>query len=81
MNKTSGGDGIPAELFQILKMMLLKCCTQYISNLENFSSGHRTRKGQFSSQSQRGAMPKMFKVLYSCAHFSYQQVYAPNPSS
>ena len=25
MNKASGGDGIPAELFQILMMMLLKC--------------------------------------------------------
>ena len=27
MNKASGGDGMPAELFKIL--MLLKCCTQY----------------------------------------------------
>ena len=26
-NKASGGDRIPAELFQIWKMMLLKCCT------------------------------------------------------
>ena len=25
MNKASGGDGIPAKLFQILKIMLLKC--------------------------------------------------------
>jgi len=25
MNKTSGGDGIPAELFKILKEMPLKC--------------------------------------------------------
>ena len=23
----SGGDGIPAEIFKILKMMLFKCCT------------------------------------------------------
>ena len=28
MYKASGGDGIPVELFQILKMMLQKCCTQ-----------------------------------------------------
>ena len=29
MNKASGDDGIPADLeFQILKTMLLKCCTQ-----------------------------------------------------
>ena len=25
MNKASGGDGIPVELFQILKTMLFKC--------------------------------------------------------
>ena len=34
MNKGSGGDGIPAELFKILKdnavKMLLKFCTQYV---------------------------------------------------
>ena len=34
MNKAGESDGIPAELFQILKMMLQKCCTQY-ANLEN----------------------------------------------
>ena len=27
MNKTSEGDGVPVELFQILNMMLLKCYT------------------------------------------------------
>ena len=58
MNKVSGGDGIPAELFQILKIMLLKCCSQYTSEFGKLSSGHRTGKGQFSFQSQRKAMPK-----------------------
>ena len=57
MNKANGGDRIPAELFQILKL-LLKCCTQYVSKFGKFSSGHRTRKGQFSFQFQRKAMPK-----------------------
>ena len=33
--------------------MLWKCCTQYASKFGNFSSGHRTGKGQFSFQSQR----------------------------
>ena len=56
-NKASGGDGILAELFQILKM-LLKCCTQYASKFGKLSSGHRTGKGQFSFQSQTKAMPK-----------------------
>ena len=38
--------------------MLLKCCTPYVSKCGKFSSGHRNRKGQFSFQSQRKAMPK-----------------------
>ena len=52
-NKASGGDGIPVELFQIQKMMLWKCCTQYSSKSGKLCSGHRTGKGQFSFQSQR----------------------------
>ena len=39
-------------------MMLLKCCTQYVSKFRKLSSGHRTGKGHFSFQSQRKAMPK-----------------------
>ena len=58
MNKASGGDGIPVELFQILKDDALKYCTQYASKFGKVSSGHRTGKGQFSFQSQRKAMPK-----------------------
>ena len=39
-------------------MMLLKCCTQYVSKFGKFISGHRTEKGQFSFQSQRRVRPK-----------------------
>ena len=35
-------------------MMLWKCCTQYASKFGKISSGHRTGKGQFSLQSQKG---------------------------
>ena len=58
MNKASGGDGIPVELFQILKDDAVTCCTQYASKFGKLSSGHGTGKGQFSFQSQRKAMPK-----------------------
>ena len=58
MNKASGGDGIPVELFQILKDDAVKCCTQHASKFGKLSSHHRTGKGQFSFQSQRKAMPK-----------------------
>ena len=60
MNKASGDDGIPAQLFQILKNdAAIKCCPQYASKFGKLSSGHRTGKGQFSFQSQRKAMPKV----------------------
>ena len=35
MNKASGGEGIPAELFQILKGDAVKCCAQYASKFGN----------------------------------------------
>ena len=59
MNKTSGDDEIPVELFQILKGDAVKVLhSQYASKFGKLSSGHRTGKGQFSFQFQRKAMPK-----------------------
>ena len=49
MNKASGSYGIPVELFQILKVRLLKCCTQYASKFGKLSSGHRLEKVSFHS--------------------------------
>ena len=57
MNKASGGDGMPVELFQILKDDAMKVLHS-IYQLGKFSSGHRTRKGQLLFQSQRKAMQK-----------------------
>ena len=58
MNKASGGDGIPVELFQILKDDTVKVLRSICQQTGKLSSGHRTGKGQFSFQSQRKAMPK-----------------------
>ena len=71
MNKASGGDGIPVELFQILKDDAVKCCTQYASKFGKLSSGHRTRKGQFSFQCQRKAMPKNAQTTTQCTHLTH----------
>ena len=38
MKKTSGGDGIQAELFQILKDDAVKCCSQYASKFGKLRS-------------------------------------------
>ena len=58
INKASGGDGIPAELFQILEDDALKVLQSICQQTWKLSSGHRTEKDQFSFQSQRKAMPK-----------------------
>ena len=57
-NKASGGDGVPVELFQILKDDAVKVLHSICQQIGKLSSGHRTGKGQFSFQSQRKAMPK-----------------------
>ena len=59
-NKANGGDGIPVELFQILKDL---CCTHYASKFGKLSSGSRSGKGQFSLQSQRKVMPKNVQTV------------------
>ena len=53
MNKTSGGDGIPAELFKTLKDDVVEVLHSICHKFGRFSSGHRTGKGQFSFQSQK----------------------------
>ena len=60
-NKANGGDGIPVELFQILKDDAVKVLHS-ICKFGKLSSGHRTGKGQFSFQSQRKAMPKNAQI-------------------
>ena len=58
MNKASGGDGIPVELFQILKDDAVKVLHSICHKYGKLSSGHKTGKGQLSFQSQRKVMPK-----------------------
>ena len=58
LNKASGGDGIPVELYQILKDNAVKVLHSICYKIGKLSSDHRTGKGQFSFQSQGKAMPK-----------------------
>ena len=48
MNKASGGDGIPVELFQILKDDAVKVLYSICQQIWKLSSGYRIGKGQFS---------------------------------
>ena len=67
MNKASGGDGIPVELFQILKddaMKVLHSICQQIWKTQQWPQDWKTvfipneNRPQFSFQSQKKAMPK-----------------------
>ena len=58
MNKASGGDGIPVELFQILNDDAVKVLPSICQQIWKTQHGHRTGKGQFPFQSLRKAMPK-----------------------
>ena len=57
-NKASGGDGIPVELFQILKDDAVKVLLSICQQIWKTHSGQRAGKGQFSFQSLRMAIPK-----------------------
>ena len=57
-NKTSGGDGIPAELFQILNDDAIKVLHSVCQQIWKTCRGHRNGKGEFSLQSPKRAMPK-----------------------
>ena len=57
-NKASGCDGIPDELFQILKDDAVKVLHSICQQIGKTQQWHRTGKGQFSFQSQRKAIQK-----------------------
>ena len=58
-NKSSGGDGIPVELFQVLKGDAMKVLHSILpAKSENSAVTTGLKKDHFSFQSQRKAMPK-----------------------
>ena len=57
-NKVSGGDGIPVELFQILKDDAVKVMHSICQQIWKTQQWPEDWNSQFSFQSQRKAMPK-----------------------
>ena len=69
MNKASGGDGIPVELFQILKDDVVKLlCSIRQQNLENSAVATGLEKVSFHSNPKEGQCQRMFKLPYNCAY-------------
>ena len=62
-NKASGGDGIPVELFQILKDDAVKVLHSICQQIGKTQQWPQDWKNQFSFQSQRKAMPKNAQTI------------------
>ena len=72
-NKVSGGDGIPVELFQILKdnaVKVLHSICQHWKNLENSAVATGLEKVSFHSNPKEGQCQRMFKLAHYCIHFT-----------
>ena len=69
-NKASGGDGIPGELFQILKDDTEKCCTQYASKFGKLTSVTGLEKVSFHFNPKERQCQRMFKPPHHCTHLT-----------
>ena len=66
-NKASGGDGIPVELFQILKNEAGKVS----ANLENSAVATGLEKVSFHSNPKERECQRMLKLPYNCTHLTH----------
>ena len=66
--KASGGGGIPAEQFQILKVDGTVLIMPV--NLENSAVAAGTQKVSFHSNPKEGQSQRMFKLPYKCTNFT-----------
>ena len=70
MNKASGGDGIPVELFQILKDDAVKVLNSMLANLENSAVATALEKVSFHSNPKEKQCQRMLKLLHNCTHLT-----------
>ena len=71
MNKASGSDGIPVELFQILKYDAVKVLPANMpANLENSAVVTGREKVSFHSNPKEKQCQRMFKLPHNCTHLT-----------
>ena len=69
MNKASGSDGIPAELFVILRDDAMKLHSMS-ANLEKSVVATGLEKISFHLNPKEGQCQRKFKPVHKCAHFT-----------
>ena len=70
MNKASGGDGIPVELFQILKDDAKSATLNLPANLENSAVATGLEKVSFHSNPKERQCQRMLKLPHNCTHLT-----------
>ena len=70
MNKASGGDRIPVELFQILKDDAVKVPANVPANLENSAVATGLEKVSFHSNPKERQCQRMLKLPHNCTHLT-----------
>ena len=68
MNKASGGDGIPVELFQILKDDAVKVLHSICQQIWTVATG--LEKVSFHSNPKERQCQRMLKLLHNCTHLT-----------
>ena len=72
VNKASGGDGIPVELFQILKHDAVKSAALNMpANLENSAVATGLEKVSFHSNPKERKCQRMLKLSHNCTHLTH----------
>ena len=69
-NKASGGDGIPVELFQILKDDAVKVLHSICQQIWKTAVATGLEKVSFHSNPKEGQCQRMFKLPQNCTHFT-----------
>ena len=69
-NKARGGDGIPAELVQILKDDAVKVLHSVCEQVWKTQQWPQEWKRDFHSNPKERKWQRMFKLPYICAHFT-----------
>ena len=70
-NRASEGDGIPAELFQILKDDAVEVLHSMSANLENTAVAIGLEKVSFHSNPKERQCQRMLKLTHNCTHFTH----------
>ena len=71
MNKASGGDGIPVELFQLLKDNAVKVLLSICQQIWKTAVATGLEKVSFHSNPKERQCERMLRLLHNCTHLTH----------